>query len=59
MTFRDEQMDRSHPRTVVAGFDTKVAELTLLRASGGLLGALNVQPGSKADVWILRTWSWS
>lgn len=46
LQFRQAQLDLANAerQSVVAGFDTKVAELTLLRASGGLLGALNVQP---------------
>lgn len=31
-------------QTMLAGFNTKAAELTLLLASGGLLPALGVQP---------------
>ncbi|MEZ4756070.1 MAG: TolC family protein [Flavobacteriales bacterium] len=44
LQFRQAQLDLANAerQTVVAGFDVKVAELTLLRASGGLLGALGV-----------------
>jgi len=46
LQFRQAQLDLANAerQSVVAGFDTKVAELTLLRASGGLLPALGVQP---------------
>jgi outer membrane protein TolC len=46
LQFRQAQLDLADAerRFVVSGFDTKVAELTLLRASGGLLPALGVQP---------------
>ena len=46
LQFRQAQLDLANAerQAVVAGFDTKVAELTLLRASGGLLPALGVQP---------------
>lgn len=46
LQFRQAQLDLANAerQLVVAGFDTKVAELTLLRASGGLLGALGVRP---------------
>lgn len=44
LQFRQAQLDLANAerQSVVAGFDTKVAELQLLRASGGLLGALGV-----------------
>ncbi|MBK9513324.1 MAG: TolC family protein [Flavobacteriales bacterium] len=44
LQFRQAQLDLANAerQSVVAGFDTKVAELTLLRASGGLLPALRV-----------------
>jgi outer membrane protein TolC len=44
--FRQAQLDLEAVlrRTVVAGFDAKVAELQLLRASGGLLPALGLAP---------------
>lgn len=44
LQFRQAQLDLAgaERQAVVAGFDTKVAELTLLRASGGLLPALGV-----------------
>jgi outer membrane protein len=46
LQFRQAQLDLANAerQAVVAGFDAKVAELTLLRASGGLLPALGVQP---------------
>ncbi|MCB0769038.1 MAG: TolC family protein [Flavobacteriales bacterium] len=46
LQFRQAQLDLADAerRFVVSGFDTKVAELTLLRASGGLLPALGVRP---------------
>lgn len=46
LQFRQAQLDLANAerQSVVAGFDTKVAELTLLRSTGGLIGALNVQP---------------
>ncbi|MBK8500611.1 MAG: TolC family protein [Flavobacteriales bacterium] len=46
LQFRQAQLDLADAerRGVVAGFDTKVAELQLLRASGGLLPGLGVQP---------------
>ncbi|MEZ4740631.1 MAG: TolC family protein [Flavobacteriales bacterium] len=46
LQFRQAQLDLADAerRSVVAGFDTKVAELQLLRTSGGLLPALGVQP---------------
>lgn len=46
LQFRQAQLDLANAerQAVVAGFDTKVAELTLLRSSGGLLSALRVQP---------------
>lgn len=45
LQFRQAQVDLADTerRAVVAGFETKVAELQLLRASGGLLPALGVQ----------------
>jgi outer membrane protein TolC len=44
LQFRQAQLDLANAQrsAVVSGFDTKVAELQLLRASGGLLGALGV-----------------
>jgi outer membrane protein TolC len=44
LQFRQAQLDLADAerRAVIAGFDTKVAELQLLRASGGLLQALGV-----------------
>ncbi|MBL7980390.1 MAG: TolC family protein [Flavobacteriales bacterium] len=44
LQFRQAQLDLADAerRAVVSGFDTKVAELQLLRASGGLLQALGV-----------------
>jgi outer membrane protein TolC len=44
LQFRQAQLDLANAerQAVVAGFDAKVAELTLLRASGGLLPALGV-----------------
>lgn len=44
LQFRQAQLDLANAerQAVVAGFDAKVAELTLLRASGGLLSALGV-----------------
>ncbi len=46
LQFRQAQLDLANAerQAVVAGFDAKVAELTLLRASGGLLIALGGQP---------------
>jgi len=46
LQFRQAQLDLAgaERQAVVAGFDTKVAEVTLLRASGGLLPALGVRP---------------
>lgn len=46
LQFRQAQLDLANAerQAVVAGFDTKVAELALLRASGGLLPALGVRP---------------
>jgi len=46
LQFRQAQLDLANAerQAVVAGFDTKVAELQLLRASGGLLRGLGVQP---------------
>ncbi|MBK9762766.1 MAG: TolC family protein [Flavobacteriales bacterium] len=46
LQFRQAQLDLANAarQAVVSGFDTKVAELTLLRASGGLLSAVGVQP---------------
>ncbi|HMQ77477.1 MAG TPA: TolC family protein [Flavobacteriales bacterium] len=46
LQFRQAQLDMANAerQAVVAGFDTKVAELTLLLASGGLLPALGVRP---------------
>ncbi len=45
LQFRQAQLDLANAerQSIVSGFDTKVAELTLLRASGGLLPALGVQ----------------
>ena len=44
LQFRQAQLDLANAerQSVVAGFDTKVAELQLLRTSGGLLPALGV-----------------
>ncbi|MBL7957467.1 MAG: TolC family protein [Flavobacteriales bacterium] len=44
LQFRQAQLDLANAQrqAVVAGFDAKVAELSLLRASGGLLPALGV-----------------
>jgi outer membrane protein TolC len=44
LQFRQAQLDLANAerQAAVAGFDAKVAELTLLRASGGLLPALGV-----------------
>ena len=44
LQFRQAQLDLANAerQAVVAGFDAKVAELGLLRASGGLLGALGL-----------------
>ena len=44
LQFRQAQLDLANAerQSVVAGFDTKVAELTLLRSSDGLLPALRV-----------------
>jgi outer membrane protein len=44
LQFRQAQLDLANAQrsAVVSGFDTKVAELQLLRASGGLLRALGV-----------------
>lgn len=44
LQFRQAQLDLANAQrqSVVAGFDTKVAELQLLRASGGLLSGLGV-----------------
>jgi outer membrane protein len=44
LQFRQAQLDLADAerRAVIAGFDTKVAELELLRASGGLLTALGL-----------------
>ncbi len=46
LQFRQAQVDLSEAerRNVVAGFDTKVAELVLLQASGGLLDAVTSGP---------------
>jgi outer membrane protein len=45
LQFRQAQLDLADAerRSIVAGFDTKVAELQLLRTSGGLLPALGVR----------------
>lgn len=45
LQFRQAQLDLANAerQSIVSGFDTKVAELTLLRASGALLPALGVQ----------------
>lgn len=47
LQFRQAQLDLANAQrqAVVAGFDTKVAELQLLRASGGLIEALGVTEG--------------
>ena len=44
LQFRQAQLDLANAerQSIVAGFDAKVAEITLLRASGGLLGALGL-----------------
>lgn len=44
LQFRLAQLDLANAerQAVVAGFHVKVAELTLLRASGGLISALGV-----------------
>ena len=44
LQFRQAQLDLANAQrqAVVAGFDAKVAELQLLRASGGLLRAVGV-----------------
>jgi len=46
LQFRQAQLDLANAerQAVVSGFDTKVAEITLLQASGGLLSAVGVQP---------------
>ncbi len=46
LQFRQAQFDLANAerQSVVSGFDTKVAELILLRASGGLTSALGIQP---------------
>lgn len=46
LQFRQAQLDLANAerQSVVSGFDTKVAELILLRASGGLTSALGIQP---------------
>lgn len=46
LQFRQAQLDLANAerQSVISGFDTKVAELILLRASGGLTSALGIQP---------------
>jgi outer membrane protein TolC len=46
LQFRQAQLDLADAerRAVISGFDTKVAELQLLRTSGGLLPALGLGP---------------
>jgi len=45
LQFRQAQLDLANAQrqAVVAGFDAKVAELQLLRASGGLLTGLGIR----------------
>lgn len=46
LQFRQAQLDLANAerQAVVAGFDTKVAEMVLLQASGGMLAALGLSP---------------